>query len=143
MAIPESVRLAFSIMSMLGSGISLIILSMFIFIIAKQLYWKDNTNQAVLYIFIFESIYCVGILLPTTQNDNNTILCKLQSSTIVFSTISVNIWMMMIGYLSWKSFVDRSFYDSTKKRLKLIFLISICLLAFIISVLYVYLIKLS
>lgn len=133
MAVPESLDLALDILSKVGSGVSLIILSLFIFIIAKQLYKKDNSNQAVLFIFIFESIYCIGILLPTFKNHENVNLCKIQTSVIAFGNLSVNIWIMMIGYLSWKSFVDRSFYDSTKKKLKLIVLSSICLLCFLIS----------
>lgn len=132
----QKIDLSLDIISKIGSGVSLVVLSLFIYIIVKQLINKDNTNQAVLWIFVFESIYCIGILFPTFgTEDNNKAICKLQSSIIVFGNMTLNIWITMIGYLSWKSFENRSSYDSKKKKIKQTVFSLTCLLCLALSIL--------
>ncbi len=104
------------------SGLSLVFILLLIYVIYKMSENYTIVSEVIIVMFSVEAIYCIAILLPTGVQSNNSILCYIQESLTIGSTIFITVWITCIGFTIWKSFtMNSSIFDYKIKLYRLVF----------------------
>lgn len=116
---------ALIVLTKLISAASLIFLIFLCFIKLKYTVNANFATEIIIILLCFESLYCIGVLLPTDFNSSGSILCDVQAFLIVLGNSNVLIWITCIGHTLWRSIKDSNELDCNS--LRKYYIIAICL----------------